>query len=79
MTPLIEQGISKMSGSGKRGRWKPGESGNPAGRRPGSGKVAELRESIAEHIPEIVSRLVEAAKGGDVGAARTWRCHATAL
>ena len=52
------------------GRWKPGESGNPAGRKPGSGEVAKLRAAIAEHLPGIVAQLVEAAKAGDVQAAR---------
>lgn len=52
------------------GRWKPGESGNPAGRRPGTGEVARLRAGIAEHVPEIVAKLVAAAKDGDVQAAR---------
>ena len=37
------------------GRWKPGESGNPAGRKPGSGEVAKLRAAIAEHMPGIVA------------------------
>lgn len=50
--------------------WKPGQSGNPAGRPPGTGQIAKLRASIAEHVPGIVSKLVEQAQGGDVGAAR---------
>lgn len=54
----------------KRGRWKAGESGNPKGRPPGAGEVAKLRASIAGHMPEIIGQLVEAAKGGDVQAAR---------
>ena len=54
----------------KRGRWKAGESGNPKGRPPGAGEVAKLRASIAGHVPEIIGQLVEAAKGGDVQAAR---------
>ena len=54
----------------KRGRWKPGESGNPQGRPRGAGEVAKLRASIAGHVPEIIGQLVEAAKGGDVQAAR---------
>lgn len=29
-----------------------------------------MRETIAEHVPEIIARLVEAAKGGDVQASR---------
>lgn len=50
--------------------WKPGQSGNPAGRAPGSGEVAKLRATIAVHVPALVAVLVERALGGDVGAAR---------
>ena len=60
--------MTERQGSG--GRWLPGQSGNPAGRRPGTGEVAKLRAAIAEHVPEIVGKLVEAAKAGDVQAAR---------
>ena len=52
------------------GRWKAGESGNPAGRRPGSGDVAKLRAAIAEHIPSLIQMLIDRARAGDVGAAR---------
>lgn len=52
------------------GQWKPGTSGNPAGRRPGSGEVAKLRAAIAENVPTIVEKLTAAALAGDVGAAR---------
>lgn len=52
------------------GRWKKGESGNPKGRPPGSGKVAELRAHIGQHVPTIIERLVAAALQGDVAAAR---------
>ena len=51
-------------------KWKPGQSGNPRGRKRGTGEVGKLRESIAEHVPEIIAKLVEQAKGGDAGAAR---------
>jgi hypothetical protein len=54
----------------KSGRWKPGESGNPKGRAPGSGEVAKLRASIGAHVPEIIAKLVEKAKDGDSIAAR---------
>lgn len=54
----------------KKGRWKPGQSGNPQGRPPGAGEVAKLRASIAEHVPNIIEKVVEAAKGGDIQAAR---------
>jgi len=54
----------------KRGRWKAGESGNPNGRKPGTGKIAQLRENIAQHLPEIITQMVNKAKEGDVQAAR---------
>jgi Family of unknown function (DUF5681) len=52
------------------GRWKPGESGNPAGRAPGSGVVEKLRAQIADHIPAIIAKLVEQAKDGDASSSR---------
>ena len=54
----------------KRGKWKAGESGNPNGRKPGTGEVAKLRDSIAAHLPEIIAQLVTKAKEGDSQAAR---------
>ncbi len=62
--PLLKQEKSK----GKR--WQPGQSGNPKGRPRGTGKVAEMRDSIAEHIPGILNQVVKAAKNGDIQAAR---------
>ena len=50
--------------------WQPGQSGNPAGRKPGTGEVARLRAAIAEHVPPIIAKLTAAALAGDVGAAR---------
>ena len=52
------------------GRWKPGESGNPAGRKPGSGEVAQIRAAIAARVPELLTALMAKALDGDVGAAR---------
>lgn len=52
------------------GRWQPGQSGNPNGRPPGSGAVAELRAGIAARVPEILSKLIDAAIAGDTQAAR---------
>jgi hypothetical protein len=54
----------------RAGRWKPGQSGNPAGRKPGAGEVARLRAAIGDHVPAIIERLTAAALAGDVGAAR---------
>lgn len=54
----------------RAGRWKPGQSGNPAGRRPGSGEVAQTRAAMAAHVPALVEMLVQRALAGDVAAAR---------
>lgn len=54
----------------KRSLWKPGQSGNPKGKPPGTGELQKLRAAIGGHVPEILDRLVEAAKGGDIQAAR---------
>lgn len=50
--------------------WKPGQSGNPAGRKPGEGPHAKFRRAISEHVPEIITTMVQAALQGDVAAAR---------
>lgn len=52
------------------GRWKAGESGNPAGRKPGTGEVAKLRAAIADRVPELLSTLMAQALEGDTAAAR---------
>ena len=57
-------------GRNPTGQWKKGESGNPAGRKPGTGKVTALRAALAEKLPEVIKRLVERALEGDTAAAR---------
>ena len=59
-----------MQNPKRPGRWKAGESGNPAGRKPGTGAVAKIRASMAEHVPALVAVLLERAMAGDLGAAR---------
>jgi hypothetical protein len=59
--------VAKVSHSG---RWQPGRSGNPAGRKPGTGSVQQLRVQIEVLIPEIIQKLATKARDGDVGAAR---------
>ena len=54
----------------KRGGWQKGQSGNPKGKPAGSGELQRLRASIAGDVPDILTGLVNAAKGGDVQAAR---------
>lgn len=51
-------------------RWRPGQSGNPRGRRPGTGEVAKLRAGIAARVPELLASLLDKALAGDTSAAR---------
>ena len=52
------------------GRWKPGTSGNPKGRTPGTGEVAAIRAAIADRVPDLLAAMMTRALDGDVGAAR---------
>ena len=54
----------------KRGAWKPGQSGNPAGRKPGTGEVSKIRAAINDRVPELLAAMMAKALEGDVGAAR---------
>lgn len=54
----------------KRGSWKPGQSGNPAGRPPGVGEIGKLRAAIGKRVPELLAAMMNKALEGDVGAAR---------
>ena len=59
-----------MKNPKRPGRWKTGESGNPAGRKPGSGEVAKMRAAMAQHVPALLTVLVQRAMAGDISAAR---------
>ena len=51
--------------------WKQGQSGNPKGRpRKSQKSMAQLRSQISEHLPDVIAVLANAAKDGDVQAAR---------
>jgi hypothetical protein len=51
-------------------KFKPGQSGNPAGRPPGRTATAKLHAAIAGDMPDIIRSLVNAAKVGDVQASK---------
>jgi hypothetical protein len=51
-------------------KWQKGSSGNPRGRPLGTNEIGKLRAALARHVPEIISAMVEAAKGGDTAAAK---------
>ena len=59
-----------MTTKPKSSQWKKGQSGNPKGKPPGTGELQKLRSAIGVHVPEIIQRLVDAAKDGDTQAAR---------
>ena len=48
--------------------WKPGQSGNPVGKKPGTGKIDKLRAALTKELPEVLAVLVTQAKTGDTGA-----------
>ena len=50
--------------------FKKGQSGNPAGRKPGPSKIGKIRQGLEAHLPEILSALIAGAKAGDPAAAK---------
>jgi len=64
MNPLKDQTKNRAN------RFKPGQSGNPAGRPKGSGLVGQLRQQLSDAAPDIVAKLIESAKAGDSTAMR---------
>lgn len=50
-------------------RWRPGQSGNPEGRKPGATLAGRLRAAVGEDFDAIVSAVIKAAKEGDMAAA----------
>lgn len=59
-----------MTVAKRKGGWKAGQSGNPAGRKPGSGEVAQIRAQMAANVPALIQVLTDRALAGDIGAAR---------
>ncbi|MFI3120023.1 MAG: DUF5681 domain-containing protein [Methylococcaceae bacterium] len=50
--------------------FKKGQSGNPAGRKPGTTSGAKVRKAIEAAIPSVLKVVIEAAKNGDIQAAK---------
>ena len=50
--------------------WKPGQSGNPNGRKPGSGPTQQLREALGKDVELIIDKVREQALAGDLTAAK---------
>lgn len=51
-------------------KFQKGQSGNPAGKKPGCGKLQKLRASLEKDLPEILAAITEQAKSGDPQAAK---------
>jgi len=66
--------VSEPENTGEKqsGRFKPGRSGNPAGKPPGARNraLAMLDKLGADSAADVVQGVIDAAKGGDMAAAR---------
>ncbi len=49
-------------------KWQSGQSGNPGGCKPGTGKIDKLRVALAKELLDVLEALVGQAKAGDIGA-----------
>ncbi|MGI6854363.1 DUF5681 domain-containing protein [Mesorhizobium sp. 1B3] len=67
------QAVARQGEPPKDTRWKPGQSGNPKGRKAGSRLkiLVDLDEQAEAAAKDIVKAMIEKAKGGDAVAART--------
>jgi len=64
---LLPKGVASL----RNYRWQKGQSGNPKGRPPRGYATSErIRTALAEDLPEILAKVVEKAKAGDLAAAK---------
>ena len=49
-------------------KFEKGQSGNPKGRTPAHITATKVRKGLADDLPDILNKLIELAKGGDVQA-----------
>ncbi len=70
MTDLNQHEKNSMANKTPSNRWKAGQSGNPAGRPPGQSEITKLRAMLMPQAPELLEIIFNAAKGGDMVAAR---------
>jgi hypothetical protein len=50
--------------------WKKGQTGNPGGKKKGTGKVSQLRALLDPHAEDLVNKAKDMALGGDMTALR---------
>jgi hypothetical protein len=59
-----------MKSKANKTSFKPGQTGNPMGRKPGTGALQKLRAELQDFMPEIITQLIDMARGGDIQAMR---------
>jgi hypothetical protein len=64
-TMKSEQAMAKTQTS-----WRKGQSGNPVGRKAGTGRIEEYRGLLDPHVPDLLTVLVAKGKEGDMTALR---------
>lgn len=52
-------------------KFKPGQSGNPRGRKPALASRSALHKALDSHLPQVLAKLIELALAGDVVALKT--------
>lgn len=50
--------------------WQPGQSGNPAGPKVGSGRISKLRAMLEKGAPDLIEKVMQLARAGDISALR---------